>query len=306
MISSAAVALGFGGYLEHIAGIPPLIGTTGLIILCTLVVFLGVGQSTALAGVLTIVEVAGVAIIIGIGIPSIGNVDLLETPAGFSGVIGAASLVFFAYLGFEGMANLSEEMKNPGRDLPKAMLLAIAISTALYILVAISAVSVLGWQVLSESSAPLATVASKVFGAKADLPLTVIALCSTANTVLLLLFASSRAMWAMSCAGVLPGSLCVIGNKRRTPWITILIVGIAASIFALIRNIRDVAEFTNFVTLIAFAGVNASALKLFFNSKSRRGLKHVVINIILPLSGILTSLWLAVIAGWRAAYLEEY
>ena len=87
------------------------------------------------------------------------------------------------------------------------MLLAIAISTALYILVAISAVSVLGWQVLSESSAPLATVASKVFGAKADLLLTVIALCSTANTVLLLLFASSRAMWAMSCAGVLPGSL---------------------------------------------------------------------------------------------------
>jgi basic amino acid/polyamine antiporter, APA family len=301
VISSAAVALGFGGYLEHIAGIPPLIGTIGLIILCTLVVFLGVGQSTALAGVLTIVEVAGVAIIIAIGIPSIGNVDLLETPAGFSGVIGAASLVFFAYLGFEGMANLSEEMKNPERDLPKAMLLAIAISTALYILVAISAVSVLGWQVLSESSAPLATVASKVFGAKADILLTVIALCSTANTVLLLLFASSRAMWAMSCAGVLPGSLCAIGNRRHTPWITILIVGISAAIFALIRNIRDVAEFTNFVTLIAFAGVNASALKLFFNSKSRRGLKHVVINIIFPLAGILTSLWLAVIAGWRAA-----
>lgn len=301
VISSAAVALGFGGYLEHILGVPYLAGAIGLIILSSVVVFVGVGESAVLAGILTIVEVTGVVLIIGIGIPSFGQVNLLEMPMGVSGMIGAASLVFFAYLGFEGMANLSEEMKNPERDLPKAMLLALGISTVLYILVAVSAVSVLGWQDLSQSSAPLAAVASRLLGTKADMLLTLIALGSTANTVLLLLFASSRAMWAMSCAGALPMTFCIIGEKRRTPWFTIIIVGAFASIFALIKNIEDVAEFTNFVTLLAFTGVNASAIRIFARNKSDGRLKHVLADIVLPTFGLLASLWLAVSAGWRAA-----
>jgi APA family basic amino acid/polyamine antiporter len=126
-------------------------------------------ESSIFATVLTLVEVSGILIIIFIGIPSFGDVNLLETPMGFSGVVGAASLVFFAYLGFEGMANMSEEMKNPERDLPKALLLALFSSTILYILVAISAVSVLGWLDLSSSSAPLAAVAAQVLSQKADL-----------------------------------------------------------------------------------------------------------------------------------------
>lgn len=301
VISSAAVALGFGGYLEHIIGVPYLAGAIGLIVLSSLIVFIGVGQSAVLAGVLTIVEVTGVILIIGIGIPLFGQVNLLEMPMGISGVIGAASLVFFAYLGFEGMANLSEEMKDPERDLPKAMLLALGISTVLYMLVTISAVSVLGWQDLGQSNAPLAAVASRLLGTKADLLLTLIALGSTANTVLLLLFASSRAMWAMSCAGALPMTFCVIGENRRTPWFTIIIVGAIASIFTLIKNIENVAEFTNFATLLAFAGVNASAIKIFVTNRSGGRLKHVLVDIMLPTLGLLASLWLAVSTGWRAA-----
>jgi len=165
----------------------------------------------------------------------------------------------------------------------------------------VSAVSVLGWQDLSQSSAPLATVASKLLGAKADLLLTLIALGSTANTVLLLLFASSRAMWAMSCAGALPAAFCVIGGKRHTPWLTVIIVGVIASIFALIRNIGDVAEFTNFATLLAFTGVNASAIRIFIKESSSGGLRHILTNVIMPTAGLIASLWLAINAGWRAA-----
>jgi len=301
VISSAAVALGFADYLQHLFGVPYLAGAIGLVVISSVVVFLGVGESAILAGILTLVEVSGLLIIIGIGIPSFGQVNLLDMPLGISGVIGAASLVFFAYLGFEGMANLSEEMKNPERDLPKAMLLAIGISTVCYMLVAVSAVSVLGWQDLSQSSAPLAAVASRVLGSKADLLLTLIALASTANTVLLLLFAASRSMWAMSCAGVLPMNLCVIGENRRTPWFTIILVGAFASIFALVRNIEDVAEFTNFATLLAFASVNASAFRLFAKSRPVGRLKHVLIDLVLPAMGCLASLWLAASLGWRAA-----
>ncbi len=301
VISTAAVALGFGGYLEHLFGISGLWGAIGLIVMSSFIVFLGVGQSALLAGILTVVEAIGLIIIISIGIPSLGNVNLLETPAGFMGVVGSASLVFFAYLGFEGMANLSEEMKNPVRDLPKAMLLSLGIGTFFYILVSIAAVSVLGWEALSQSNAPLAAVAARALGDKADLVLTWIALASTANTVLLLLFASSRALWAMSCAGVLPMGLCVIGTKRRTPWLAILIVGSITVAFSLIRSIENIAEFTNFAVLLAFAGVNIAAVKIFARDNPNRRFKHFWLDIILPVMGILTSLGLAVTLGWAAA-----
>jgi APA family basic amino acid/polyamine antiporter len=199
------------------------------------------------------------------------------------------------------MANLSEEMRNPERDLPKAMMLALGISTIFYMLVAVSAASVLGWQELGQSSAPLATVAARLLGGKADLLLTIIALASTANTVLLLLFASSRAMWAMSCAGVLPAAFCTIGERRRTPWIAIMVVGTIATGFAFVRSIESVAEFTNFATLLAFAGVNASAVKIFSRKRNAGRVKHALVDIVLPALGLGSSVWLAANTGWRAA-----
>lgn len=301
IISAAAVALGFAGYLEHLLGTPYLLSAIGLILFSSLVVFIGVGESAILAGILTIIEAAGLLFIIGIGIPHFGTVDLFEMPSGMTGVLGATSLVFFAFLGFEGIANLSEEMKSPERDLPRAIFLALGISTLFYILVSLSAVSLLGWSELSQSGAPLALVAAQALGPKADLLLSLIALASTANTVLLLLLAASRAMWAMSCAGVLPMTFCVIGPKRHTPWLTIIIVGLFASLFAMMRNIEEVAEFTNFATLLAFAGVNASVIRLFGRNISHSRYKHMLLNIILPALGFIVSLLLAANIGWRAA-----
>jgi basic amino acid/polyamine antiporter, APA family len=301
VISSAAIALGFGAYLEHLAGLPSLAGAAGLIALASLVVFLGVGKSLKLSGIFTVAAAAGLILIIGIGIPSFGKNNLLEMSNGLSGVVGAAPLVFFAFLGFESMVNLSEEMNNPEHDLPVSILLVLGISTILYLLVSVSAVSVLGWQELSRASAPLAAVASQLLGVKADLLLTLIALFSTANTVLLLLFTSSRAMWAMSCAQALPMTFCVIGTNRRTPWFTIIIVGIVAGVFVLLRRIEDVAEYTNFATLLVFAGVNASAMVIFARRKSAGHPGHLLADIALPALGALASLWLAVSIGWRAA-----
>ncbi len=300
VISSAAVALGFGSYLEHLSGLPPVSGALVLIILSSAVVFIGVGESVVLSGILTLAAAAGLIFVVVIGIPSFGQANLVEMPRGIAGVIGAAPLVFFAFLGFEAIANLSEEMHSPERDLPKAILLALGISAVIYLLVSISAVSVLGWQGLSQTSAPLAAVASRILGAKADLVLTLIALAATGNTVLLLLFTSSRAMWAMSCAGALPMTFCVIGEGRRTPWFTIIAVGGIAGLFVVFRNIKDIADYTNFSTLLVFAGVNAGAVKIFRSGKSG-ALKQVLVNIVPPVLGALTSLWLAITIGWQAA-----
>jgi APA family basic amino acid/polyamine antiporter len=303
VISAAAVALGFAGYLQNLFNAPVLAGAIGLIVVASLIVFIGIRQSALAAGILTGVEILGLVLIIGIGAPYIGDVDLLEAPGGFQGVITAASLVFFAYLGFESMANLAEEMKNPGRDLPRAIILAILVSTMLYLLVALAAVSVVGWRELSDSSAPLATVAASALGTEANTTLTAIALASTANTVVLLLLAASRAMWAMSCAGVIPGFFCTIGEDRRTPWVAIAVVAVIASLFAAVRNIERVAEFTNFAVLLAFAGVNASAIKIFAAGGKTSAFKHFLRNRLLPGAGLVTALLLAATTGWRAALL---
>jgi basic amino acid/polyamine antiporter, APA family len=301
VISLAAVAHGFAGYLEHAASVPHLAGAVGLVVLSSLVVFIGVGQSIILSGILTILAAAGLVLIVGIGIPSFGQVSLLEMPGGISGVVAAAPLVFFAYLGFESIANLAEEMKNPRRDLPRAILMALGISTVLYLLVSVSAVSVLGWQDLSQSSGPLAAVGSKLLGSRVDLLLSLIALASTGNNVLLLLFSSSRAMWAMSCAGALPMAFCVIGENRRTPWFAIIVVGAVAGAFVFFRSIEDIARYTNFATLLVFTAVNASALKIFAARKPAAQSTRFFADILLPVAGVLASLWLAITLGWQAA-----
>jgi APA family basic amino acid/polyamine antiporter len=301
VISASAVALGFAGYLSYLVGTPVIPVAIGLVLASSVVVFLGIGESALLAGILTFVEVAGLVFIAAIGVPHFGQVNLLEMPMGVAGTVGAASLVFFAYLGFEGMANLSQEMKNPGKDLPRAILLALGISTLLYIMVSLAAVSVVDWRTLGQSDAPLALVAAQVLGSHAGTTLTLVALFSTANTVLLLLLGASRAMWAMSCAGALPRVFCVIGEERRTPWPAIIVVGFFASLFTLFGNIGDVAEFTNFATLLAFAAVNASALKLFRQNSSRSGFRRIFLDIIMPALGLVTALLLAVNTGWRAA-----
>jgi len=301
VISASAVALGFAGYLSYLLGTPVIPVAIGLVLASSIVVFLGIGESALLAGILTFIEVAGLVFIVAIGVPHFGEVNIMEMPMGVAGTIGAASLVFFAYLGFEGMANLSEEMKNPQRDLPRAILLALGISTLLYILVSLAAVSVLDWNTLSQSNAPLALVAAQVLGSNAGLTLTLVALFSTANTVLLLLLAASRAMWAMSCAGALPRVFCVIGEERRTPWLAIIVVGFFASLFTVFEDIRDVAEFTNFATLLAFAGVNAAALKIFNRESSLSGFRRIFLDIIMPALGLVTAVLLAINTGWRAA-----
>jgi APA family basic amino acid/polyamine antiporter len=301
VISSSAVALGFAGYLSYLVGTPVIPVAIGLVLVCSIVVFLGIGESALLAGILTFIEVAGLVFIVAIGVPHFGEVNIMEMPMGVVGTVGVASLVFFAYLGFEGMANLSEEMRNPERDLPRAIMLALGISTLLYILVALAAVSVVDWQTLGQSDAPLALVAAQVLGDRAGTTLTLVALFSTAKTVLLLLLGASRAMWAMSCAGALPGVFCVIGKERRTPWLAIIVVAFFASLFTIFEDIGQVAEFTNFATLLAFAGVNAAAIKIFSRESTLSGFERVFLDVIMPALGLVTAVLLAINTGWRAA-----
>src|SRR3990170_4349680 len=208
--TGAAVAVGFGSYLKTFIGVGTTPIAVGALVVATLIAFYGIRESVWTSMVLTLVEAGGLVFVIAIGVPHLGDVDLLESKAGATGIFGGASLVMFAFIGFEQIATLSEETRDASRVIPRALLLAIAVTATLYLLVALAAVSVLGWEALSDSDAPLASVASEVLGGRAEDFIAVVALFSTANTVLLLLVAASRLIYSMAARGSLPRFLAWI------------------------------------------------------------------------------------------------
>ncbi len=303
LIAVAAVSIGFAGYLAHLLPVPVVIGALLLVAFLSLVAYLGIGESMGLVILFTLVEVGGLLFIIAVGLPYWGNVDYLEMPRGLGGVWTAAALIFFAYLGFDEFGNLAEETRDPERTLPRAILISMVVSTLIYIAVSISAVSAIGWEALSTSSAPLAQVAGTVLGPRADLILSLIALAATANTVLLLMVAASRSLYGMASAGALPGRLARVG-RRHTPWMAIGITSLMAMSITFVGNIERVAQMTNASVLLSFAVVN---LALFWWTARRNETwtpKRVLLGALPPLAATATCLWLLVYTGTEAILLS--
>ena len=162
IISASAVSVGFSGYFSKLFDINfnPLIISFLLISIFSFLSYYDIKQAAWANILFTILEVIGLLIIIVLGMNFIGEVNYFDLSAGWSNIFSAASLVFFAYIGFESIAKLSEETKNPSKTIPKAILYSIIISTVIYILVAISAISIMPWEELANSSAPLIPIAS--------------------------------------------------------------------------------------------------------------------------------------------------
>jgi amino acid transporter len=258
IIAAAAVALGFGGYLGTFLDIDPRIAAIVAMAVATGIAFLGVEQTVKVMIVGTMVEVAGLVLVIAVGVPHLGDYDLTKFDGGAGGVLGGAALVMFAYLGFSEIATLAEEAENPTRTVPLAMVLSIAITTLLYILVAVAAVSVLGAQALASSDAPLADVAKDVLGDRASDVVAVIALFSTANTMLLMLVAASRMIYGMAASDALPRFLAWVHPDRRTPMRAITLCLALASAFAVTGELAFVAGASNFAIFVAFGAVCVS------------------------------------------------
>lgn len=123
LLAAATVALGFGGYLAHLLATPIVLNALLLLAVVAAVIYAGIGESVAVAIVLTCVEAAGLLFVIFVGFPFWARTDYLEMPQDMFGVWSAASLIFFAYLGFDELGNFAEEMRKPERDLPRALLL---------------------------------------------------------------------------------------------------------------------------------------------------------------------------------------
>jgi len=262
IVTAATVSLGFANYFSALFKTPIVYVAILITLVFSLVNYYGIKGSSWFNTFSTIVESLGLIIIIILGIKFIGKVNYLEMPHGFNGVLQATALIFFAFLGFDNIVKLAEETKNPQKTIPKAVMLSIIISSIIYVLVAISAVSVLGWQTLSQSNAPLADVAAKSLGNIAFFVLGIIALFSTGNTILVSLVTTSRMSYGMAEEKSLPKVFALVDKKTRTPWVSVFLIMLVTILFVLIGDIKVVAELANLSLFITFAFVNLALIIL--------------------------------------------
>ncbi|PIU21407.1 MAG: amino acid transporter [Candidatus Diapherotrites archaeon CG08_land_8_20_14_0_20_34_12] len=265
VISAAAVALGFGGYFATLTGLGLIFGAILIIFLSTILILYGLKESVLIGIVCTIIEVLGIFIVIFFGLPRLNVANLMDIPS-FVGVWQAAALVFFAYIGFGSMVRLSEETKSATKNIPKGILLAIAISAILYILVAIAAVSLMPPQALAASDAPLAEAIGNVLGNNVFLLVVgLIALFATANTVLFVMLTTSRMVYGMAELRSLPTSLSYINKATHTPILATLLVAVFSLLFVFVGNIETVANLTNFMVFCTFIFINSAVIILRYS-----------------------------------------
>jgi amino acid transporter len=268
LVSAATIARGFTGYLAELADIPELIALIGLILILGLIAIWGIGESVLIAVAITLIEIGGLLLILWIGAPS-----LLDLPERLPELIPpmewevwhvislAAFIAFFAFLGFEDMVNIAEEVKEPVRTFPIAIILALVIATLIYLGIALVSVLMLPPEELAASSAPFATLYRHATGNEAVF-ITYISIFAIINGALIQIIMASRMLYGVSKRGWLPKLFSYVHPKTRTPvTATFAVVGVTIG-FALWLPLVTLANLTSSLILIVFTIVNISLIRI--------------------------------------------
>lgn len=266
--SAATVAMSFASYMADIFGLSSyfilLAFAIALVVVLSLVNYIGIKESTWTNVIFTLIEAFGLVFIIVLGIPKLGTVNYFTMPSGNGPIalFSSVSLIFFAYIGFEDIANISEEVKNPGKNLSRSLIISLVVTTVLYCLVSISIVGILPYDEIAASGAPLRVVAIAAIGPVGGWILSIIALFATANTVLIILMVTSRMIFGMARDKALPVSLARVSGTRKTPTFAVFITMAVTAGLMFFGNIEIVAEASVFGVLVIFFIVNLSLIAL--------------------------------------------
>ncbi len=295
--TASTVAIAFAGYLRTFVDLPALPIAWALLAAAAGLNFVGVKESGWVNTAFTLLEAAGLVLFVVVGATAGTEpfgAALAAAPT--AGVLSGAALVFFSFLGFENIANLAEEAKEPERDLPRAIFLSLGLSTTLYILVALAAVALVRPEDLASSAAPLADAARssspRLAGALGG-----IALFATANTALVSMLVASRVIFGIARDGELPGAIAKLLPNRETPWVAILVVAAVACALVPFGGVGVVASVSSFAALVAFAAVNAALIVLRYREPDEKRPFRVPGAIgrfpILPALGVVATLGIA-------------
>jgi len=292
VIASATVTLGATGYIGQFVELPRAVVVVLVVVALGAVAAWGILESVLLASLFTLIEVGGLLAIIVAAIHAdlpiaAALVQPLPLDAGtLSGIAFASLLAFFAFIGFEGLVNMVEEAKVPHRDIPRAMVLTLVISTILYVAIAATAISAVSVERLASSPAPLSLLFREVAGVS-PATISAIAIIATLNTILAQMTMAARVIYGLAREGSLPSFFARVDPRTRTPLPATAFVVIATVPLALLVPLTPLAEITSLATLAVFAVVNLALLWL-----RHRGVEslvpHVTVPVWVPAIGLAT------------------
>ncbi len=292
VVAGAAISLGFASYFVAIF---PVFSIKTVAVVAALILtglnLIGIKQSTTVNNILVIIKIAILCSFIGFGIFQIHPQNLSQfSPNGSFGILQGAGFIFFAYLGFGRIAALGEEVKNPERNMPLSILIALTASIIIYVLTAFTATGLQGYRILAQSGSPLTEAAKATGNFTLVVAVSLGALIATVSVLLTNLIGSSRVAFAMARNSQLPKSIARVSSRFGTPYISVLAMGalLTALVFAL--DLKQAAAITSFALLSTHVIVNLSAIRLRRKMPSSATKFRVPFYPIIPSLGLLSCI----------------
>ncbi|MBU1211043.1 MAG: APC family permease [Alphaproteobacteria bacterium] len=298
IVSSAALLRGGAGYVQEFVTAPIWLIALSAGIAISAIAAWGISQSAWTAAILGVCEVGLLVVIIAFGLADSAPLDtalerLTDTPAPgqLAGISGAILVAFFAFIGFEDMVNVAEEVEDPVRTMPLAIAATLIITTMLYVSVAFVAIAHVPLAELSASSAPLTLLFAKLTGAASSSghAVTLVAIAAVLNGVLVQLVMSSRVLYGLARMGQLPERLGRVDAATRTPLFATGLVVILVLTLSLFSETPALADLTSSLTLVIFAIVNLSLWRMK-SSGQPDGEHYVTVPMWVPIAGFVVSL----------------
>ncbi len=269
IISAATISVGSAGYLGVFIDLPAHWIITCAVLTMGLVACLSTRQSVTVAGVMTLIEVGGLVLIVGAGAGLGSDVvtrlpEVLPTSSDitvWAGLLGTTIVAVFAFIGFEHLVNVAEEMKDPSRTLPRALFITLGLTALVYALVVWIALVAVPPAELSRSPAPLALVFERLTGMPL-VTMSLIAIVATLNGVIVHMIMIARVLYGLASQGNLPQLLTKLSPMTGTPLLATAIGVGAILIMALVVPLAGLADLTARFTLVVFAIVNIALIRI--------------------------------------------
>lgn len=305
VVSLSAVTHAFADYLHELVPAVPEAGVWTVFLLALAGLnFRGIRESSSANIVFTLIEASGLVLVLIAGVTYLsahGNETVVVENAnasGWLGVFAGGALAFFAFIGFEDMVNVAEEVKEPQRHFPKAIIAAVLVTGTVYMAVAFIATSVVPPNRLAEAEAPLLSVVRVAAPSVPGGLYTLIALFAVANTGLLNFIMASRLVYGMAQRGLLPIWLGAVHRRRNTPHRAIGLIALFAAVLVFSGTLTHLAGATSALLLAVFFTVNLSLVVIRLRERARwQGFR---VPLAIPITGAATCAALAAFVKGRS------
>lgn len=271
---AAAVSVGFAAYFTELFGLsgalPLVLAAISLPLVFIILNLIGARESAYTTSIMVLIKVFALVLLLMFGgfyLTQHFSVAKFTPffPNGINGTMSGTAIIFFAFLGFNTVAMMSEETKDPERTIPRALLLAFIVTFVLYVSIAFLEIAVLDWHLLGLSASPLEDLAAVVYNNRLFLDFIAFsALIATGSVVLSSIIGGTRASFAMGRDRLLPQQFDRVSRRFGTPYFSVLIGGLIIVLLsaAFYNNIDAIASIVNFGSLFTYLFVHLSVMKL--------------------------------------------